>query len=82
MRNILVVLFIIFIISDALDAAHKCKYFYANYMIKFMYAHKSPNNTVVIDHMITKLSQATGETKLYLANCLGALNDKNKNKFT
>lgn len=50
--------------------------------MKFSKKFKSSNNTVNVVEMIDKLSQATGETKLFLAGCLGILNENNMALFT
>ena len=49
--------------------------------MKFVNKYKSANNTVNIIEVIDKLSQATGETKLFLADCLGVLNENNQDLF-
>jgi hypothetical protein len=49
--------------------------------MKFINKHKSANTTINAIELIDKLSQATGETKLYMADCLGVLNEKNKPLF-
>ena len=42
----------------------------------------SYRDTHSIENMIDKLALATGKPKLYLANCLGIVNENNKDKFT
>jgi hypothetical protein len=76
--NILVILFL-FVFADA--AVPKCKYHYTKHIMKFVNKYKSANNTINAIELIDKLSQATGETKLYMADCLGVLNEKNKPLF-
>ena len=75
---ILVILFLCWA-ADAVD--HKCKYHYTKHIMKFINKHKSANTTINAIELIDKLSQATGETKLYMADCLGVLNEKNKPLF-
>lgn len=75
---ILVILFLLWV-ADAADS--KCKYHYTKHIMKFINKYKSANNTINAIELIDKLSQATGETKLYMADCLGVLNDKNKPLF-
>ena len=74
-------LFIFFSCATALKQEHKCKYHYTKSIMIFSKIFKSINNTVNIVEMIDKLSKATGETKLFLAGCLGILNDNNKGLF-
>jgi hypothetical protein len=75
--------FLIFLLFLALASAAdpKCKYHYTKRIMKFLHKYKSPNNTVNMIETIAKLSKATGETRLYLADCLGILNDENRDKF-
>jgi hypothetical protein len=76
--------FLIFLVFFAIaDAANdpKCKYHYTKRIMKFLHQHKSPDNTINMIETIAKLSKATGETRLYLADCLGILNDENRDKF-
>lgn len=75
---ILVILFL-FVFADAADP--KCKYYYTKHIMKFVNKYKSANTTINTIELIDKLSQATGETKLYMADCLGVLNEKNKQLF-
>ena len=71
----------LFFLSCTLNAfclsTHKCKYHYTKNIMKFLNKYKSANNTVNIIQVIDKLSQATGETKLFLADCLGIVNENN-----
>ena len=79
MRAFILVILFLFLAADAVD--HKCKYHYTKHIMKFINKQKSANNTINAIELIDKLSQATGETKLYMADCLGVLNDKNKPLF-
>lgn len=74
-------LFIFFSFANALKQEHKCKYHYTKNIMKFVNKYKSANNTVNIIEVIDKLSHATGETKLFLADCLGVLNENNQDLF-
>ena len=76
--TILVILFFLSL-ADAVDP--KCKYHYTKHIMKFINKYKSANNTINAIELIDKLSKATGETKLYMADCLGVLNEKNKPLF-
>ncbi len=78
---ILVILFLSFIFADADAADPKCKYHYTKHIMKFVNKYKSANTTINTIELIDKLSKATGETKLYMADCLGVLNEKNKPLF-
>jgi hypothetical protein len=49
--------------------------------MKFINKYKSTNTTLNAIELTDKLSQATSETKLYMADCLGVLNEKNKPLF-
>jgi hypothetical protein len=69
--------FILFFFFVATVSSNKCKYHYTKNIMKFVNKYKSANNTVNIVQVIDKLSQATGETKLFLADCLGILNENN-----
>jgi hypothetical protein len=75
--------FLIFLLFLALASAAdpKCKYHYTKRIMKFLHKYKSPDNTINMIETIAKLSKATGETRLYLADCLGILNDENRDKF-
>ncbi len=75
--------FLIFLLFLALASAAdpKCKYHYTKRIMKFLHKYKSPDNTINMIETIAKLSKATGETRLYLADCLGILNDENREKF-
>jgi hypothetical protein len=75
-----IIIAFLFLLSIA--EANQCDRYYRKYMIRFMKSHKSVNNTVIIEHAIEKMALATGKTKLYLANCLGIVNENNKDKFT
>jgi len=75
-----IIIAFLFLLSVA--EANQCDRYYRKYMIRYMKTHKSANNTVVIQHMIEKIALATGKSRLYLANCLGILNENNKDKFT
>jgi hypothetical protein len=77
-----VILFVIAFLFVSNAEANQCDRYYRKYMIRYMKTHKSTNNTVVIQHVIDKLALATGKPKLYLANCLGIVNENNKDKFT
>lgn len=77
-----VILFVIAFLFVSVAEANPCDRYYRKYMIRYMKTHKSTNNTVVIQHMIEKMALATGKPKLYLANCLGIVNENNKDKFT
>jgi hypothetical protein len=79
MKVICLVFLLVFL---SVAEANPCDRYYRKYMIRYMKTHKSTNNTVVIQHMIEKMALATGKTKLYLANCLGIVNENNKDKFT
>ena len=79
MRAFILLILILLLVADAVD--HKCKYHYTKHIMKFINKHKSANTTINAIELIDKLSQATGETKLYMADCLGVLNDKNKPLF-
>lgn len=59
----------------------KCKYHYTKRIMKFIHQHKSPDNKINMIETIANLSKATGETRLYLADCLGILNDENRDKL-
>ncbi len=50
--------------------------------MKFIHKNKFPNNTINIIETIANLSKATGESRLYLADCLGILNDENRDKLS
>lgn len=76
--------FLIFLVFFAIAYAAndpKCKYHYTKRIMKFLHQHKSTDNTINMIETIAKLSKATGETRLYLADCLGILNDENRDKF-
>jgi hypothetical protein len=77
-----VILFVIAFLFVSVAETNQCDRYYRKYMIRYMKTHKSANNTVVIQHMIEKIALATGKSRLYLANCLGILNENNKDKFT
>jgi hypothetical protein len=77
-----VILFVIAFLFVSIAEANQCDRYYRKYMIRYMKMHKSVNNTVVIENMIDKLTLATGKSRLYLANCLGIVNENNKDKFT
>ena len=79
MRAFILLLLFPFVFANAVD--HKCKYHYTKHIMKFINKQKSANNTINAIELIDKLSQATGETKLYMADCLGVLNEKNKPLF-
>lgn len=79
MYTIILVILFLFLAADAVDP--KCKYHYTKHIMKFINKQKSANNTINAIELIDKLSQATGETKLYMADCLGVLNEKNKPLF-
>lgn len=75
-----IIIAFLFLLSIA--EANQCDRYYRKYMIRYMKTHKLTNNTVVIQHMIEKMALATGKSRLYLANCLGIVNENNKDKFT
>ena len=75
-----IIIAFLFLLSIA--EANQCDRYYRKYMIRSMKTHKLTNNTVVIQHMIEKMALATGKSRLYLANCLGIVNENNKDKFT
>jgi endo-1,4-beta-mannosidase len=79
----IIILVILFLLSlaDADAADPKCKYHYTKHIMKFVNKYKSANSTINAIELIDKLSKATGETKLYMADCLGVLNEKNKQLF-
>jgi hypothetical protein len=79
MRAFILLLLILLLVADAVD--FKCKYHYTKHIMKFINKNKSANNTINAIELIDKLSKATGETKLYMADCLGVLNEKNKPLF-
>ncbi len=74
-------LFILFTFFVATRSSTKCKYHYTKRIMKFIHKHKFPNNTINIIETIANLSRATGESRLYLADCLGILNDENREFF-
>jgi hypothetical protein len=77
--------FLIFLVFFAIaDAANdpKCKYHYTKRIMKFIHKNKFPNNTINMIQTIANLSKATGESRLYLADCLGILNDENRDKLS
>jgi hypothetical protein len=77
-----VICLVFLLVSLSVAETNQCDRYYRKYMIRYMKTHKSANNTVVIQHMIEKIALATGKSRLYLANCLGILNENNKDKFT
>ena len=74
-------IFLVFFVAFSSAVDPKCKYHYTKRIMKFLHKYKSPDNTVNMIETIGKLSKATGETRLYLADCLGILNDENRDKF-
>ncbi len=74
-------IFLVFFVAFSSAVDPKCKYHYTKRIMKFLHKYKSPDNTVNMIETIGKLSKATGETRLYLADCLGILNDENREKF-
>ena len=79
MRAFILVIVFLLVFANAIDP--KCKYHYTKYIMKFINKYKSTNTTLNAIELTDKLSQATGETKLYMADCLGVLNEKNKPLF-
>lgn len=74
------ILFTFFVATRS--STSKCKYHYTKRIMKFIHKNKFPNNTINMIETIANLSKATGESRLYLADCLGILNDENRDKLS